>query len=86
MALCQKCRKFFPPGYVEDEKGLCIFCEQDRDKIYYDFGNKIATRDEIVKEYREYLAKLNESIRESSAIPSIPTVTDAEDIRRTSIS
>jgi len=84
MALCAKCRKFFPPGFVTDEKEICIFCEKDRDRIYYDFGNKVTTRDEIVNEYAQYLKEVNEKLRKKMDIPSIPESLnkDADEIRR----
>lgn len=62
MGLCVQCKKFLPPGFMREEKDgalRCLFCVRDTKEIRYgDFKEKIAKKDEIVKEYSIFLKKL----------------------------
>jgi len=66
--LCDKCRKFFPPGFTHTENpktgeplrgNLCIFCIEGKEVLKYDKGKKIS-RKEIVKEYEIFLKRIKE--------------------------
>jgi methionyl-tRNA synthetase len=66
--ICDKCRKIFPPGFVESSdpytgeqfKGnFCIFCARDKDVLEVK-GRKI-TKNEILKEYEIFLKKVKEN-------------------------
>ena len=81
--ICQKCRDFFPPGYVE--KDLCIFCERDKNIILYAGGSKTVSREEIAKEYRIYLSILKERVELISEMPKEMDDTIINDIRSTAV-
>lgn len=66
--LCEKCRKFFPPGYVfnynpktkEPVNGnLCVFCHLRVDEIIE--GTEKVKKSDVVKEYDVFLKKLSEN-------------------------
>lgn len=70
MALCDKCKKFLPPGFTHTEnpdtgeplKGnICIFCIRGTDVIKYDGGAKKATKKDIIKEYDIFLKQVKEN-------------------------
>jgi hypothetical protein len=63
MPLCEKCRKFYPPGFVErrPEGKLCIFCEKGVEEIRYGENNElVAKRVDIILEYQKYLRLVRE--------------------------
>ena len=71
MAICAKCKKLLPPGFMENtEYGeqICLFCRRDTKVIYYGEGNqKTATKKEIVRDYKKMLEQLakNNKIKEA---------------------
>jgi hypothetical protein len=64
MPLCDKCRKFYPPGFVakvEEKTKLCMFCEKGVEEIRYGENNeKVAKRADIVLEYQKYMRLIRE--------------------------
>jgi hypothetical protein len=66
--LCEKCRKFFPPGYVMNVNpktqeplngNLCIFCILNVKEIIE--GTEKVKKTDVVKEYDIFLKKLSEN-------------------------
>lgn len=64
MALCEKCRRFYPPNFVEKKRGsdLCIWCNRETEYIsYVENGVKRSvTKEEVAKEYKKFLAELKD--------------------------
>ena len=62
MGLCRKCRKFYPPDFIEEKNGvdMCIWCNREVEYITYkkDGKPKKATKEEIAKEYKMFLNEL----------------------------
>ena len=71
MAICVKCKKLLPPGFMEnteDGEQICLFCRRDTKVIYYGEDNqKTATKKEIVRDYKKMLEQLakNTKIKEA---------------------
>ena len=62
MGLCVQCRKFLPPGFLEEESDgdlRCLFCKRDTDEIRYGEGN-ISKKSEVIKEYDIFLKMVRE--------------------------
>lgn len=68
MPQCDKCKKFYPPGFVgptdpRDGKilngNLCTFCITGKDIITYGNNNQI-TKKELIKEYQIFMKKIVE--------------------------
>lgn len=65
MALCEKCRQFYPPHFVEKKRGsdLCIWCNRETEYISYTDENgrrRKVKKEEIAKEYKQFLAELKD--------------------------
>lgn len=65
MSLCSKCRKFYPPNFVEkkNDSDLCIWCNRETEYISYidESGKKRkVTKEDIAKEYKQFLAELKD--------------------------
>jgi len=62
MGQCAKCKEFFPPDFMGDGlpgDKLCLFCKRDTKKITG--KGKTVTKKEIVKDYKIFTKKLQET-------------------------
>lgn len=69
MPLCQKCKKFLPPGLVHTEHpksgeplngSICLFCI-DNIKSLKTRDDRIVTKNEIEREYDIFLKQIKEN-------------------------
>ena len=58
MSQCQKCKCFLPPGFVPEGSEICVFCERNITAIHY--GNKSASKLELIREYDIFLKMVKE--------------------------
>jgi len=62
MAICEKCKEFYPPDFMEDGlpgDKICIFCKRDVTEITG--RGKTITKKEVVKDYKIFIKKLKET-------------------------
>jgi hypothetical protein len=57
MGICKKCNCALPPGFIENGT-ICVFCERDVTTIHY--GDKSASKMELIKEYDIFLKMVKE--------------------------
>jgi hypothetical protein len=55
---CKKCKDFFPPGFVEEDK--CLFCIRETNTIVYENGAKKIKKKELIKEYQNFLKEIRD--------------------------